>query len=96
MSKHYIREFDKYTRLRRALIVKLYTMYSKKYHARGVELLKKKHLSAQNRRFLQRRQKLVNRANNVAHHDVLNNLRKPNKMYWKKVKGKWECDGCRA
>ena len=35
------------------------------------------------------------RATNAMHHNVMNNLRRPASQYWKKVKGHWECKGCR-
>jgi hypothetical protein len=34
------------------------------------------------------------KAINAAHHNVMNNLRKPRSKNWRKVKGRWECNGC--
>ena len=36
------------------------------------------------------------KALNAMHSNVLNNLRKPKSQRWKKVRGIWQCDGCRA
>jgi hypothetical protein len=35
------------------------------------------------------------KANNAMHSNILNNLRKPKSQRWKKVRGIWQCDGCR-
>ena len=34
------------------------------------------------------------RAVNAMHHNVMNNITKPKSQYWKKRKGRWECEGC--
>ena len=76
-SKQYLKEFDKYVRLRRAYIVKILKTYSKKYVRDGIVYKNRE------------------KAYNAMHHDVLNNLRRPASQRWKKVKGRWECEGCR-
>ena len=34
------------------------------------------------------------RVMNAMHHNLMNNLRAPKSKYWKKKKGRWECEGC--
>ena len=34
------------------------------------------------------------RATNAMHHSIMNNLRRPRSQNWRKVKGRWECNGC--
>ena len=39
--------------------------------------------------------KLLRQVTNAMHHNILNNLRKSPKLYWRKKNGEWTCNGCR-
>ena len=76
-SKIQMKVFDKFVKLRRAYLVKMYKKFSAVYLKKGTA------------------PKLLMQANNALHHNILNNLRKSPKLWWKRRKdGTWECNGC--